>query len=68
MSEWISVKDGLPEYTHDFGSFALVSDCVKAISISKGDVIADWSTQGWCDTDGDCLEDITHWQPLPPPL
>lgn len=64
---WIDVNEKLPEYTNNFGGFALVSDCVKAISKSKGEVIADWSTQGWCDTDGDVLDDISHWMPPPSP-
>ena len=61
MVDWICVEDELPELIYDFGGFALVSDDVKAISKSKGEVLADWSTQGWCDSDGGCLDDITHW-------
>lgn len=65
MSEWISVKDRLPEFTGVFGDFAMVSDDVVAISKSKGYVFADYSTMGWGDSDGDVLLDVTHWMPLP---
>lgn len=65
MDNWISVNESMPELKYEFGGFALVSDNVKAISKSKGEVVADWSTMGWCDTDGDDLDDITHWIAFP---
>jgi len=65
MSDWISVKDRLPEFTHDFGGFALVSDAVVALSESQGEIFADYSTHGWGDTDGNIPTDITHWFPIP---
>jgi len=64
--KWISVKDRLPEFTGDFGGFALVSDDVVAYSKSRGALFADYSTHGWGDENGDAPEDITHWMPLPP--
>lgn len=67
MSEWISVNYKLPEFTGEFGGFALVSDDVKALSESRGEVFADFSTEGWTDEDGNTLNDVTHWMPLPEP-
>lgn len=64
MNEWISVKDRLPEFTGEFGGFALVSDCVIALSESRGEIVADYSTHGWGDMDGDIPTDITHWKPI----
>lgn len=67
MSEWIKCSERLPEFTGDFGGFALVSDDVIAFSESKGEVSADYSTRGWCDSDGDILEDVTRWKPISMP-
>jgi hypothetical protein len=64
--EWISVKDRLPEFTGDFGGFALVSDDVVAYSKSRRAFFADYSTQGWCDENGETPDGVTHWMPLPP--
>lgn len=67
MSEWIKCSERLPEFTGVFGGFAMVSDDVIAISESKGEVYADYSTMGWCDADGDILTDVTEWKPIPAP-
>ena len=68
MSEWISVKDRLPE----IGVEVLICD----VSCSNGyrDI---WSLErdevyddiGWNDKNGDWyyLDDVTHWMPLPKP-
>ena len=64
VTEWISVEDALPEFTGDFGGFALVSDDVKVIDLVFGEKFADYSTHGWCDDDGCDLNHVTHWRHL----
>jgi hypothetical protein len=66
MSEWVSVDDRLPEFTGDFGGFALVSDDVIALLEDGTEVCADYSTEGWCSDDGDDSIKPTHWKPEPP--
>lgn len=62
MSEWIDIKDKLPELNGEFFG-SLVSDDVIAFSETKGEVNADFSSEGWCDEDGDMLSDVKKWRP-----
>lgn len=58
MSEWISVKDRLPEETRE----VLVFD-------SRNYLIwqARWMGDEWVDPCMDPIEKVTHWTPLPEP-
>lgn len=74
MSEWISVKDGLPEVESGF-------DCSKNVFTTDGKKIfvmtLFYDADGWMwancygdiNSDGECDDDynpyITHWMPLP---
>ena len=62
MSELISVKDKLPDFTHSF-AYALVSDDLFARRSGGEVVVADYSTCGWCTEDGDIINDVTDWKP-----
>lgn len=61
MSEWISVKDRLPDegeevltlaFDEHLGSFSMLVQ------------VYDWDYENWDDGNDDF---ITHWMPLPPP-
>ena len=70
MSEWISVKDRLPNYdtwvigyTHDqFGSHVEYVD----YQTNENRVSTKKAICWWEDTDG-CQIEVTHWMPLPEP-
>ncbi len=61
-NEWISVKDRLPEDSRE----------VLIYDKRSGDVLYAWySMETWNENDfcyeGDDLDDISHWMPLPEP-
>jgi hypothetical protein len=58
MSEWISVKDRLPEYDVEVLTFETGNYKVNAVSKY---------TQWWWDSDEGFERNPTHWQPLPKP-
>ena len=81
MSEWISVKDRLPEMEHGF-AMRQESECV--LIVCNDNVHVAHLCEKWCDRtqvvfeacDCDCrghdmeqdeweLDDVTHWMPLP---
>lgn len=59
MSEWISVKDRLP----DFGQSVLVFGEDKAVRVGHVWETGKWRIAGFPDE----WPFVTHWQPLPPP-
>ena len=68
MSEWISVKDRLPE----MGIYVLVSCTMKvrdSIDYRNAVVMAFTCDEGFVDTELDevITEGTTHWMPLPEP-
>lgn len=67
MSEWISVKDRLPEYGKD----VLVCDCNSRnyISVWSLEKDTDGGTNYWEDCRGwwQSFDEVTHWMPLPEP-
>lgn len=75
MSEWISVKDRLPECKHectesgmDVSDTFFVTDAAEWPSINMAHYREDGSWQlygGYYDFM--FPKNITHWQPLPPP-
>lgn len=56
MSEWISVKDRLPETSY----WALVTD-------GKNVCMADYDIDAWVGIAHSWVEEITHWMPFPQP-
>ena len=57
MSEWISVKDRMPEEGVDVLVYGEICHNKKGIEVDfvkNGDFVA-------------CDEDVTHWMPLPEP-
>jgi hypothetical protein len=65
MSEWISVKDRLPEIGKEVLTFSLENghiffDCAY---VDDDGVFADWFAS-WS---ARSLEHVTHWMPLPEP-
>lgn len=70
MSEWISVKERLPEY----GERVLVVSRVADLAVSYVDTMSydpeeGICPEGWYTDDGWPRKDdeVTHWQPLPEP-
>ena len=66
MTEWISVKDRLPE-----ARWGGLSDDVLTINELNVQKLLCWSGTGWCKPDGSpantrCFP-VTHWMPLPKP-
>ncbi len=64
---WISVEDGLPEFTDDEKEFLIF---VEFEDSSTDTYIATFSNRikSWfIDIGGVHSDDITHWQPLPQP-
>lgn len=67
MSEWVSVKERLPEW----------DQCVLVVVKGGGMVTAqwskmveDWTNYGWSGYEWDWIlddEPVTHWMPLPEP-
>lgn len=71
MSEWISVKDRLPEKSQEVIVFCRtpgLNDFVNTVYYS-----AKFQEFNWCDFMGDPpksekgYRDVTHWMPLPEP-
>lgn len=65
MSEWISVKDRLPDVPKD----DYMSDYVLAYDKNAGIWVAFFCSSGyWCEA-RECVsfENVTHWMPLPEP-
>jgi Protein of unknown function (DUF551) len=62
MSEWISVKDRLPEESQDALAF---DDCgvIHMAIYSPEGLVYRWH----CDTYGLYPHEVTHWMPLPEP-
>lgn len=58
MSEWISVKDRMPENHEDYLLIGHHNDCY----IGHMDIHGDWY-----DDCGIEIEGISHWMPLPEP-
>ena len=79
MSEWISVKDRLPELEGDFIVFGKpYANKGHAIALACFQDDGEWveadDTFGWVFLDKEIyasgfseLENVTHWQPLPEP-
>ncbi len=68
MSEWISVKDRLPET----GGMVLVIASGKPMSnltLNGAYELAEYAPEGWIFETWPEWEnaDVTHWMPLPPP-
>jgi hypothetical protein len=57
MSQWISVKERLPE----------IGEIVLVISTEGLQSVAEYRGKHFIDADGWRLPKITHWQPLPEP-
>lgn len=62
--EWISVKNRLPNANE-----RVLADCRKEIRIM---ILKDFGVgiEWWCAVTGNARrnnDDVTHWQPLPPP-
>lgn len=69
MSEWISVKERLPESRHDVlaydGSFVVSAQIWRNY---RGPQWSLPSSVGGCEAEANFNENgITHWMPLPPP-
>lgn len=71
MTEWISVKDGLPSKENEFVAVLInglpvichVHDATLSLDINS--VSFYWPTKRWC---ADPLyAKVTHWMPLPVP-
>ncbi len=67
MSEWISVKDRLPEINNRMSEDVLMLDeygkmSVKSFEIVNNEIVVDWGEAGTRP-----LSDFTHWMPLPKP-
>lgn len=71
MSEWISVKERLPELlAPEFEQQKYrYSKSVLAYPDSAGEmfVACYWSTGNWCEEHCGSRETPTHWMPLPAP-
>ena len=70
MSEWISVKDRLPETEDDFVLVIVSGEPRKNIKLQSAYELATYNTEdGWILEkwpDWMCAK-ITHWMPLPEP-
>ena len=64
MSEWISVKDKLPENIDGESKNILFYDFMKEESF-KG--FYDFFYHRFCDMDHEEYKFVTHWMPLPEP-
>lgn len=63
MSDWISVKDRLPQVTGKY---------LCAVKDKRGDlwtIASDWSLEmkSWFGNYGEIKNIVTHWMPLPEP-
>lgn len=73
MSEWISVKDRLPEEHEDYIVVACDEGCQcgEGIWYSTVVVVADFYKGCWTwehnGTEYDISDIVTHWMPLPEP-
>lgn len=59
MSNWISVKERLPEDDNYYLTYTTEHTCVVYRYDGDGEWVDDW--------DDSANHDITHWQPLPEP-
>ena len=64
MSEWISVKDRLPEFKK---RVLFVSRGIVSVGFKVGDESNEWRDELFVDNCGDARSDwyTTHWMPLP---
>jgi hypothetical protein len=70
MSNWISVKDRLPEDgSFDEDGYVLVWVKWRCPAIARKDWAQGWKPEHWRTDCGERLEikDVTHWMPLPEP-
>lgn len=63
MSEWISVKDRLPEKYTDVLCYDTYGECIIAHQITDK-----WCDNMWSDSNEENYEiEVTHWMLLPEP-
>jgi hypothetical protein len=71
-TEWISVKDRLPEgydlTENDFKPYVLVRDCRHGIHVAAYEhCLKEFRTSATCSAYEESLYCVTHWMPLPDP-
>jgi len=64
MSEWINVKDKLPEQQYESYLIYPVPDCCISDKLTAEFTPKGWIV--WCDVWEEYV-DVTHWMPLPEP-
>lgn len=67
---WISVKDKLPEITHEFGGSdgKMYGSSATVLAFSGCVDVAEYhKSQTWSTSKGSKLSGVTHWMPLPEP-
>jgi hypothetical protein len=68
MSDWISVKDRLPEIDREHGIAVVVVYCpFWGRFIATAQYVADSNFVIWSDSCGKSCIPPTHWMPLPEP-
>lgn len=68
MSEWISVKDKLPEVSGDYMVWDPVAKIVQIVHYSKKHNL--WNSRDYYSEEEKArfsIDTITHWQPVPAP-
>jgi len=71
-SQWVSVKDRLPEgydlTEDDFKPYVLVRDCRHGIHVAAYEhCLKEFRTSATCSAYEESLYCVTHWMPLPQP-